>query len=496
MTERSRLSGSGQGFVGRARQLRDLESELARAKRGEGRLVAVRGRRQVGKSRLVSEFVERYSGPSLFFEAHGYTETRELERFREKLSSSALPSSPIATSGVTFGDWEAALVAAAANASPENPTVIVIDEFPDLCERGKQPDGTPKFSPQEGSVRAAWRTLERLPVLVILIGSDLAMMETLAIYGAPLYQRPTREMLVPPLSPLEAARLAGRSGAAAIDAYLVTGGFPRLVGAFQEGSLKDFLASALADPDSDLVRVGRRILDGDLPASPGARSVLSVIGSGERTSSGISNGTGIAMNNLTVPRGPLTAVTARRIVASALPLSTQPSTERRYWVDDPYLRFWLRFLEPASSEIERGLGAFVADRIVAEFRSFAGSAVEPIVRVGIERLSIAGDATFEAARAVGSYWTRSNQIQVDLIGAEREAPPIERIAFVGSIKWREEGPFTGQDAAVLEKLAAAVPGATPGTRWVAVSRMGFARQIAAPLRRVEADEILAAFPAD
>jgi hypothetical protein len=51
----------------------------------------------------VSEFIERYAGPSLFFDTHGYTETRELERFRAALAASALPSAHLAT-GVTFTD--------------------------------------------------------------------------------------------------------------------------------------------------------------------------------------------------------------------------------------------------------------------------------------------------------------------------------------------------------------------------------------------------------
>ena len=485
-----------QGFVGRARQLRELEGELVRARAGRGRLVTVRGRRQVGKSWLVSEFVERYHGPSMFFDAHGYTETRELERFRERLAASSLPSAPLAAAGVTYGDWEAALLTAAANASTDSPSVIVIDEFPELCERRRNADGTPAFSPQEGSVRAAWRTLEQLPVVVILIGSDLSMMERLAVYGAPLYQRATREMVVPPLSPLEAAHLSGRLAAEAIDAYLVTGGFPRLVGAFAAGSLVDFLTVALADPYGDLVRVGERILAAELPANTGARSILSVIGAGERTNAGISARTGVKTNSLTAASGPLTVLANKRIVASALPLSTQTSNERRYWVDDTYLRFWLRFIEPSMSEIERGLGAALGPRIAAEFLTYRGSAVEPLVREALERLSIAGDHTLDGARAVGAYWTRSNQVQVDLVGADRQAPPVERVAFAGSIKWREEAPFTGKDASALEAGVGQVPGVESSTRWVAVSRRGFARQIAAPIRRVEPDEILEAFPAD
>jgi AAA+ ATPase superfamily predicted ATPase len=447
------------------------------------------------KSWLVSEFVERYDGPRLFFEAHGYTETRELERFRAALAASSLPSAPLAGGGLAFTDWEGALLAAASGAAADRPSVIVLDEFPDLCERRRGPDGGLLPSPQEGSIRAAWRTLEQMPVVLVLIGSDLAMMERLAVYRAPLYQRPTREMLVPPLSPLEVARLTGRTGADALDAYLVTGGFPRIARLWSGGSLDDFLSSSLADPGSELVHTAARILDAELPVNVNARSILSVIGAGERTNAGISARTGIKTTNLTVPKGPITVLAEKRIIASALPLSTAKSVERRYWIADPYLRFWLRFIEPALSEIERGLGPTVAPSISRDFGDYLGRAIEPLVREALVRLSLAGDPTLHGARAVGAFWTRDNRVEVDLVGADREVPPAGSVAFVGTIKWRDRAPLTGSDVAALVRSAARVAGVSATTPLVAVSRTGFDR-IAAPIRQVEPDEILAAFPAD
>jgi uncharacterized protein len=483
-----------QGFIGRGRELRDLDRELAAAGRGQGRLVTVRGRKQVGKSWLVSEFLDRHHGPSVYFDAHGYTETRELERFRAALASSTLPSASLAQGAVTFGDWEAALLAASSNATTERPSIIVIDEFPDLCE--KRAGTSAGFSPQEGSIRAAWRRLEQQPVVLILIGSDLAMMERLTVYGAPLYQRPTREMVVPPLSPLETSRIISRSAADALDAYLVTGGFPKMVRLWNDGSLEAFLGDALADPQSDFVQTGARILDAEFPSNVGARTVLSVIGAGERTNKGISAGTGIATTNLTGQKGPLSILERKRIVSSALPLSTAASSDRRYRVSDPYLRFWLRFIEPRMSEIERGLGPTVAAQIALAFPDFRGRAIEPLIREALERLSIAGDVTLEGARAVGSFWTRNNAIEVDLVGADRTAPPAESISFVGTVKWRTRGRLGGSD---ISDLAAAIPhitGASVTTRLVAVSRAGFGQGIAAPVRRVGPEEILEAFPAD
>jgi AAA+ ATPase superfamily predicted ATPase len=58
-------------FVGRAEELARLDRQLQAVREGEFRLVSVRGRRQVGKSRLVSEFVTRSGRPQLFVTAAG-----------------------------------------------------------------------------------------------------------------------------------------------------------------------------------------------------------------------------------------------------------------------------------------------------------------------------------------------------------------------------------------------------------------------------------------
>jgi AAA+ ATPase superfamily predicted ATPase len=51
------------GFVGREGYLPTLETELGRVRAsGRGRLVSMRGRRRVGKSRLVEEFLRRAGG--------------------------------------------------------------------------------------------------------------------------------------------------------------------------------------------------------------------------------------------------------------------------------------------------------------------------------------------------------------------------------------------------------------------------------------------------
>lgn len=451
------------GFYGRREELARLMEDLVAIRSdGRGRLVTVRGRRRIGKSWLIEEFIERSKAPHVFFAASRQTSERELTKFADRVARSSLPSASAAV-GVTFDGWEAALVLAATAAEQAQPSIVVIDEFPYLLEGGRDA--------VEGAVQAAWdRVLSRTPVLLILVGSDLAMMRSLDEYGRPLHGRPSRGIVVDPLSPTEVGQLLKLPAAEALDAYLVVGGFPEVARAWQPGQeLKRFLAGALADDSSPLVATGRRILESEFPSETQARSILSVIGAGTRTYTAISNGTGIASTNL---NGPLkTLIERKRIVEARLPLAAASSKDRRYEIADPYLRFYLRFLDPNSIDIERGRSRLVTPLIWRDWSTYRGRAIEPLVREAIGNLL--PDGRVPGARYVGGYWTRQNEPEIDLIGADKQDPPA-KVAFIGSIKWRDDHrPFGWHEINDLRAKAASVAGVTPSIPVVGVSRSAF-----------------------
>jgi hypothetical protein len=452
------------GFVGRRRELAALAEELDGVRStGRGRFILVRGRRRVGKSWLVEEFVEQHQLPNVFFTATRSATDQDLPRFADALVRSSLPEEA-RPPGVSFAHWEAALVAAAAGATPERPSVIVVDEFPYLGERSDD-----EARSIESMFSAAWeRRLSRSPVLLIIVGSDLALMERLSHYGRPLYDRPTRLLIVDPLTPREIAAIARLSPADTFDAYTVIGGLPAFAAQWRKaGNLRDFLLASLSHPDSAFINAGTRILDAEFPSETQARLVLSAIGHGERTSSGISAATRIPPPNL--DRSLKTLVDAKRIVRLEEPLSATRLRAPRYSVADPYLRFWLRFVEPALPEIERLRIEPVVERILDAWPTFRGRAVEPILRSALERLL--PHASLPGANFVGSYWTRTNDPEVDVIGADKARAPAA-VAFAGSIKWRERSRFESSDLERLLATAARVPGVEPATPLVAISRTG------------------------
>jgi len=456
-------------FVGREALLRRLDAIIDDIRAtGAGRLVSVRGRRRVGKSRLIEEWLRRGGVPHVFFAASRQGPERELALFAETVERSGIGAPP----GVRFETWEAALsyvagsALAAQSAAGGNdgtggpwPVVVVLDEFPYLLER--QPE-------LEGTVQKLWDTLiQRRPMALVLIGSDITMMTALTEYGRPLYGR-TTELVIPPFTPSETAAMGGLDGAAALEAYLVAGGFPLVVRSWRRGeTLWQFLTRELADPTSPLIVTGERMLAAEFPSEVQARDVLRVIGHGERTFNAIGQTAGIPQMSL--KRSLDTLVERKRVVAALQPRSAKPSRETRYVVADPYLRFWLRFIGPALDEIERGRVDLVMQRIRDSWPTYRGRAIEPLVREAVERLL--PDERFGDAQYVGGYWTRTNDVEVDLTGT-RERQGAKRVSFVGSIKWKERAPFDRQDLAALAAHHALVPGSDEATRLVAVSRSG------------------------
>jgi uncharacterized protein len=148
-------------FIGRRTQLAVLGGLAARVRDDEGgrpgKALLVRGRRRVGKSRLIEEFLERTGIPHLYFTASTRTTAEELRLFGEEVAASSLPGAAL-FADVTPTSWDAALHLLAAAVPTDGPSVVVIDEMPYLTA------SDPAF---EGTLQKRFdRDLSRRPVLL------------------------------------------------------------------------------------------------------------------------------------------------------------------------------------------------------------------------------------------------------------------------------------------------------------------------------------------
>lgn len=477
------------GFVGREAELDRLAVNLSKVGDPDrdlpGVALMLRGRRRVGKSRLVEVFCERSALPFVFFQAsQGLSSAAARAAFAEAIRWSDLPAKDLFAEGATWPTWSAFFRQLAAVLPDEQSAIVVIDELPWLLE------SDPGL---EGELQTAWdRVLSRKPVLLILVGSDLSMMEKLDDYRRPFHQRAS-VMVLPPLNPLEVGALTGTGPADALDAYLITGGLPLVCQEWRrDENMREFLGRALRDPTSALLVSGERSLAAEFPAEIQAREVLSAIGNGERTWKGIQSeltdddGKQIADSSL---GNALRRLEAKRVVVTDTPLSARSGErDRRYRVADAYLRFYLAFLRSGLPLIERGRGDLVLLDIERSWGAWRGRAIEPVVREAL--LRIAPDLGYPDVAAVGGWWNRQHNPEIDLVG--KSGRRNAAIAFAGSVKWHETRGFGRREYANLVRDVPVVPGADDQTPLLAVTRTGTVDD-GVPVRCLGPEDLLGAW---
>jgi uncharacterized protein len=338
------------GFVGRSRELALLGKRLDRvAGAGSGVAVAIRGRRQVGKSRLAQEFCDRSGVPYFHFTAtRGASPAEGVAAFTRELRESALPPEPALVPDLTTGSWPDALRVLAATL-PETPSIVVLDELPWLAEQDALFDG---------ALQTAWdRLVSPRPVLLLLLGGDLHMMARLTAYDQPFHGR-ADNLVLGPLNAAETGDALGLANADAIDAHLVSGGLPGILRAWPHGTpALTFLEQECQDPASALFSVPGASLLAQFPQPDQARRVIEAVGAGERAHANIAAAAGgregaVASGSLSPLLRRLTD--EKHVLEIDHPLSTQPGKPALYRIADPNLRFYLAALRPAEEQVRRG----------------------------------------------------------------------------------------------------------------------------------------------
>ncbi|MEO3793932.1 ATP-binding protein [Nonomuraea sp. B10E15] len=445
-------------FIGRKRELDALGRYFNRVGTGDrpGRAILMRGRRRVGKSRLAEEFIRRSGVPSLFFTAAQQPLADQFENFIASAGASDLPEASLFEQ-VTPTSWDRLLVLLAQAVPQDAPSIVVIDELPYMIHQDPHLEGKLQY--------VFDRHLSRRPMLLILIGSDMSIMEAINQYDRPFYMRAS-EMVVNPLTVADVADKLDLPATEAVDAHLITGGMPMILDEWPAGATaRDFLRTVVPDPTSALTVSGVRAMAAEFPPEAQPRTLLRAIGSGQRTYSSLSKASG-GVPGSSVQRG-LRILQEKRMVTAEVPLSVRPSKERRYHIADTHLRFWLSFIEPGLPQIDRARGDLVLKQIERSWTAWRGVAVEPLIRESLRRMDGLPDAT----GAIGGFWTRTNDPEIDIVGADRE-PVAKQITMVGSVKWLENRPFDHHDLSELIVHRSKMPGADSSTPLYTVSRSG------------------------
>jgi len=206
-------------FIGRQRELAVLQ-EFADSDRAE--LFVLYGRRRVGKTELLQRLC--HGRRAVYFLAAQVRDKDNLRAFKSALAEGL--GDPLLAS-LEFPDWTAALSYAAEHARDER-LVLVLDEFPYLCEANKSvPSQLQRFWDVRG---------KKSSLLLILCGSQVSFMEKEVLAErSPLFGRRTGQRRLEPLAPSEALTFFRTwKREQALLAYGIVGGMPAYLGRFDE----------------------------------------------------------------------------------------------------------------------------------------------------------------------------------------------------------------------------------------------------------------------
>ena len=336
-------------FVDREQEMATLQSEYARD--GSG-LVVLYGRRRVGKTTLISEFIR--DKKALFFLASEESESQNRLAFQQKaadfLNSDLLKN-------VEVKSWDV-LFRAIMDTHFDSKPVIVLDEFQYL---GRSNPAFPSV------FQRIWEEiLKDRQVMVILCGSLISMMQSQTLaYDSPLYGRRTAQIRLKQIPfAYYYEFFPEKSRKELIEMYAVTGGVPKYIELFsQSKDIYSAIETCVLNRSGYLYDEPHFLLQQEVSEVGSYFSIIKAIAAGNTKLSAIAGVLEVKSTSLTKY---LKTLIDLDILEREVPVtedSPEKSKRGLYKIKDNYLRFWFAFVYPNMSFIESGHGRIVMDKI-------------------------------------------------------------------------------------------------------------------------------------
>jgi AAA+ ATPase superfamily predicted ATPase len=407
-------------FWDREQELHTLEREYSRA---GGSLVIIYGRRRVGKTTLIKEFIR--DKPAMYFLADERLESVQRRRFQAVLGD--FTGDPLLTR-ITAPDWDtlfALLIQRIWPKARSQKTVLVIDEFQYLA---KTTPGFPSF------IQGMWdEKFKDKNIMLILCGSLVGMMRRLCLEsGSPLYGRRTGQLRLRPLEFSEYLGIFELSFNELVPLYAVTGGVPRYIELLKHDGrdLIDMITLHALEPGSALYDEPRFLLTGEVNEATTYFSILQVIAGGDHRVGHIARTLEMPTNRLSAY---IQTLEDLNFVERRTPVTAGPQSRRGlYYISDLFARFWFRYVFPNQNYLEIGRTSNVEAQLRATFDSeFTAEVFEQCCANYLWRLADCGEIPFVPLR-VGRWWGKDQEI--DIVALNQDSKDI----LFGECKWTQQ----------------------------------------------------------
>ena len=410
-------------FVGRDREINKLHTLY----QDEGfQFVVIYGRRRVGKTMLINEFLK--GKRSAYYMAVEGTAKENLTGISKALLTEGASDFYMPE----FSDFESLLLYIdhlCKNSDGQERLVIAIDEFPYLAA------SYPAISSMlQSHIDQCWKNSN---LFLILCGSSMSFMEEQVLgYKSPLYGRRTAQFKLHPFSYFEAKEMLSEfSTEEQAVLYGVTGGIPEYLSRIRSNqSMDDNIKELFFDESGRLFDEPGNLLKQELQDPSSYHSIITAIAGGASRLNEIATKTGLASSGCSAQ---IQSLITLGIIKKETPLTEGiKSRKTLYTLEDFMFLFWYRFVRPNLSGIMRGIGETIYEvSVKPQISHFMGYIFEEICKQYLYLPQIYMTLPFPAgefARWWGNNPKKKRQEEIDLMAENG----LE--AIFGECKWRNE----------------------------------------------------------
>jgi len=414
-------------FVGRARELDYLNKRYAS---GRFEFAVIYGRRRVGKTTLINEFIK--DKEAVFYTGIEGNAKENLEGLSKSIYSLSADFADTPSSIRGFAEALEAVFAIAG----QRRIVFVIDEFPYLANSYRTISSVLQVLIDKNK--------DTSKMFLILCGSSLSFMEEQVLgYQSPLFGRRTCQFKILPFEFLEARGYFTKfSPIDLATIYGITGGVPRYMSLMDEDlSVEENIKNNFLEPNAYLFEEPGNLIKQECRNPAQYNSIIRAIANGATKMSEICSKTDL---DSTLATSYLSRLISLGVVKKEKPFGSGNTRRAIYVLEDAMFRFWYRFIPDNIAAINRGMPDVVYRKI--DISAFMGGVFEDICRQYLWELNRCRKAAIPF-NDLGRWWgndpKKKQEAEIDIVGAGDNND-----ALFGECKWTNEK----VDTAVLDGL--------------------------------------------
>jgi AAA+ ATPase superfamily predicted ATPase len=405
------VKGGCMEFVNRTSELSVLEKIY---NIGRFQFIPIYGRRRIGKTRLIQEFIK--GKDAIYFLADSVSESEQLKNLGRAIGEH-FNDTILRDSG--FKDWYQFFSYLKEKCTER--LVLIIDEFPYLVNANQAISSIFQKGIDE--------YLKKTNVFLILMGSSIGMMEKeVLFYKAPLYGRRTASLEVVEME-FNALKdfFPQKDFDDLVKVYAVFGAVPAYLEKVNpKQDIFTNISKLVLDRSSFFYNEVEFILREELREPRNYFVILKAIAQGKRKLSEIINETGFEKSLVSKYIDTLRGL---KLVEKDIPITEkypEKSKQGIYHLHDKFFTFWFKYIFTNRGRIEIGNTDYVIALMKDSFEHHVSTVYEDVCKALCRKLMSDGLIRYTT---IGKWWSKSEEI--DIVALDEDT----KTAYFVECKW-------------------------------------------------------------